>query len=132
MGSSLAAAEAAGAACELCARVPGTIKLRATIAVSVSDFFTLDLSSLRNKPLCNRKWPAKTKRSRSNLKPRSRLFAFVFGPVDQQGNVAYEVQVKAIMIRNLLRAVQVLNISLQDAVKDIIGRQAVLVLLIGT
>ena len=36
------------------------------------------------------------------------------------------------MIGNLLRAMQVLDIGFEDAVQDVVRRQAVLVLLVGT
>src|SRR6202795_1245231 len=87
--------------------------------------------SLRDKPLGNRKWPAKSKSPRGDFKPWSGLLALVLGPVDKQGDLSYELQVEPVLVRNLLRAAQVLNISLKDTVQDIIRRQTVLVLLIG-
>src|SRR5271167_828547 len=126
------APEAGAVAGDCCAHAAGVPRLMAKMALRNRNFFTLDLNSLRNKPLGNRKRPSKSKGPRRYLKPRSSLLTFVLGPVDKQGNVSHELQVEPIVVRNFPGAAQILDVSLQDTVKNIIGRQAVLVFLIGT
>src|SRR5271169_2069868 len=120
------AAEAVAGDC--CAHAAGVPRLKAKMAVRNRNFFTLDLNSLRNELLGNRKWPAKSKGSRRNLQPGSRLLAFVLGPVDKQGNVSHELQVETVVVRNFPWTVEVLDISFEDPVQDIIRREAIFVL----
>src|SRR6266851_7908583 len=84
-----------------------------------------------NEFLCDREWPAETKSARSDFQSRCGLFALVFAAIHLECDVAHHLQIESVMIGDLLRAAQVLNVRLQDAVKHVIGRQAVFIFLIG-
>ena len=72
--------------------------------------------SLGYKFLRNGKRSAKAKSARRNFQSRGRLLAFVLVPVHKQRDFANQLQVKAVVVGDLLRAVQVFDISLEDAV----------------
>src|SRR6202048_2823291 len=88
-------------------------------------------SDLGNKFLCNRKWPPKTKRSRSNLQSWSRLFAFIFIAIDQQSYLPHKLQVKSAVRSYFSGAFQFFYISLQDTVQNLVRWQGILIFLIG-
>src|SRR5439155_14561748 len=82
----------------------------------------LGLSNLRNKLLRNRERPSKPKCPRRNFQPRSRLFALVFVAVHPQRNLLHQLQIESVMLCNLVRAAQVLDIGFQNAVQHVVGR----------
>src|SRR6266851_5400271 len=86
----------------------------------------------RDELLRDREWPAKAKGARGDLQSGRSLLALVFVLIHVQRDVAHQLQIEAVMIGNLLGAAQVLDVGLQNSVQDIVGRQAVLVLLVGT
>src|ERR1700694_5323045 len=88
-------------------------------------------SDLGNKFLCNRKWPPKTKRSRSNLQSWSRLFTFILIAIDQQSHLPNKLQVKSAMRSDLSRAFQFFYISFQNTVQNLVRWQGILIFLIG-
>src|SRR5258708_30079464 len=87
---------------------------------------------LGNELLCDRKWPTKAERARGDLQAWRGLLAFVLGAIYQQCDVADQFQIEAVMIGDLLWAPQVFDIGLENSVKNVVRRQAVLVLLVGT
>src|SRR5690242_3971642 len=86
---------------------------------------------LRDKFLRNGKRPAKTERARSDFQSWRRLFALVLVAINGKRDVSHHLYIKSVMVGNLLRAMQVLNIGFEDAVQNVVGRQAVLILLVG-
>src|SRR2546425_10191733 len=82
-----------------------------------------------NEFLCDREWPAKTKGARSDFQSRRGLLSFVFAAIHFKRDVAHHLQIESVMIGDLLRAAQVLNVRLQDAVQHVIGRQTIFILL---
>src|SRR5947208_14709670 len=82
--------------------------------------------------LSDREWPAKAKGARGDLQAGRGLLAFVLVAIHQQRDVADQFQIESVMIGNLLGAPQVFNIGLKNPVKNMVRRQAVLVLLVGT
>src|SRR5580704_8338752 len=115
----------------LCAPLAGASSARARTAVTPSEIFTEHPFRLRNELLRDGKRSAKPQVSCRDLKSRRRLFALVFIAINVQRDVLHQLQIEAIAIGNLLWALQILNIQLQDAIQDVVRRQTVLVLLIG-
>src|SRR2546430_10781311 len=114
-----------------CAQPRGAIVLRPRITESVSALFTWNLKDSWDELLRNWEWPAKSESPRSDLKPWRCLFAFVLSAIHQQRDFADHLYIETVMIGNLLRAMQVLDIGFEDAVQDVVRRQAVFVFLTG-
>src|ERR1035438_8916383 len=102
----------------------------ANIAVTAINVFTEDLFLLWNELLRDRKRPPKPKCPRCNLQPRRSLLTFVLVAIDMQRDILHQLKIEPVTIRNLLRALQILNIQLQDTIQYIVGRQAILILLV--
>src|SRR6266436_2735087 len=109
-------------------RRPGECMLE---RLQVSWLFSSGPLVSRNKLLCDWEWSAKTKGARGDFQSWRGLFSFVFAPIHLKCDVAHHLQIESVMIGDLLRAAQILNVGLQDAVQHVVGRQAVLILLIG-
>src|SRR6202030_3115004 len=74
---------------------------------------------------------AEAEGARSNLESGGGLFALVFAVIDFQRDVADKVQRKAEVRGDFFGGVYFLDVSFQDAVEHVVGRQSVLIGLIG-
>src|SRR6202049_3062292 len=86
---------------------------------------------LDSKLLGHRKTPANAESFGSDLQSRAALFALVSVLIRAPRNLPNQVQGESIVIGDLFRTAQVLDVSFQDAVQDVIRRQGILVSLIG-
>ena len=68
----------------------------------------------------------------SHLQDRSGLVAFVFRPLHQANYLLDEFERKTILLRDACRGLIAFDICLEDGVEDIVGRQRIRILLIGT
>src|SRR5713226_6640439 len=79
----------------------------------------------------NRETPPIAKSFGRNLDPRSRLLAFVLIPLDHADDASYQLDIEAVIARNLLDRVRLLHIILENSIQHVVRRQAVAVHLAG-
>src|SRR6266571_1716386 len=77
------------------------------------------------------KGAAEAEGARSNFDSGRSLLALVFAVVDFQGDVANQVERKAEVRGDFFGRAQFLDIGFEDAVEDVIGRQSILIGLVG-
>ena len=77
------------------------------------------------------KWPAKTKCAGGQLESRGGLFPLVFVAVYEQSDVPHQLQVIPALAGNFFRRFHFLDVGLEDAIKNFVGRQRIGVFLIG-
>src|SRR5579859_2129326 len=93
----------AGAACARSGEFPAIAPSKIPSTAKRQQALTGNLF-LWNKFLCARKRPPESECARSYFKPGSGLFALVFVAVHERCDVAHQIHLESVFLRNLLRA----------------------------